>query len=42
MRLKNNDKTLLYNMLLQFGHDSKEQGSGELVRKSISVSDLKI
>ena len=41
MRLKNNDKTLLYNMLLQFGHDSKEQGSGELVRKSISVSDLK-
>jgi len=41
IRLKNNDKTLLYNMLLQFGHDSKEQGSGELVRKSISISDLK-
>lgn len=41
MRLKNNDKTLLYNMLLQFGHDSREQGSGELVRKSISFDDLK-
>lgn len=40
MRLKNNDKDELYKILLQFGHDSKEQGSGELVRKSISANDL--
>lgn len=41
LRLEKNDKDILYKLLLQFGHDSGEQGSGELVRKSISASDLK-
>lgn len=41
LRLEKNDKDILYKLLLQFGHDSGEQGSGELVRKSISTSDLK-
>lgn len=41
LRLEKNDKDILYKLLLQFGHDSREQGSGELVRKSISASDLK-
>lgn len=40
MRLKNNDKNALYRILLQFGHDSKEQGTGELVRKSIALKDM--
>lgn len=40
MRLKNNDKNGLYKILLQFGHDSKEQGTGELVRRAISVKDI--
>lgn len=35
------DKNELYKILLQFGHDSKEQGSGELVRKAISLKDMK-
>lgn len=41
LRLEKNDKDILYKLLLQFGHDSREQGSGELVRKSISANDLK-
>lgn len=40
-KLKNNDKNILYNILLQFGHDSKAQGTGELVRKAIPFNDLK-
>lgn len=40
MRLKNNDKDELYKILLQFGHDSKEQGTGELLRKAISLEDI--
>lgn len=40
VRLKNNDKNELYKVLMQFGHDSKEVGSGELVKKSISMRDL--
>ncbi len=39
-RLKNNDKNELYRLLLQFGHDSNEQGAKELVRKSISLKDM--
>lgn len=39
-RLKNNDKNELFRILLQFGHESKEQGAGELVRKSISLEDM--
>lgn len=39
-RLKNNDKNELHKVLLQFGHDSKEQGTGELVRKALSFKDL--
>lgn len=39
-RLKNNDKNELYRILLQFGHDSNEQGAKELVRKSISLKDM--
>lgn len=31
----------LYNILLQFAHDSKEQGARELVRKAISIDDIK-
>ncbi|MBD5463924.1 MAG: hypothetical protein HDR24_12880 [Lachnospiraceae bacterium] len=40
-RLKNNNKDELFTILLQFGHDSKEQGAKELVRKSISLKDMK-
>lgn len=40
VRLKNNDKNELYKILMQFGHDSREVGSGELVKKSISMKDL--
>jgi len=40
VRLKNNDKNELYKALLQFGHDSKEFGSTELVKKSISMKDM--
>jgi len=40
IRLENNDKEELYKMLLQFGHDRQEQGSGELVRKAISLELL--
>lgn len=40
-RLKNHDSDELYRLLQQFGHDSKEQGSGELVRKAISLKDMK-
>lgn len=40
VRLKNNDKNELYKILMQFGHDSREIGSGELVRKAISIKDL--
>jgi hypothetical protein len=40
LRLKNNDKNELYRILQQFGHDSKEQGTGELVRKAISIKDM--
>lgn len=39
-RLKNSDKNELYKILLQFGHDSKEQGAGELVRRAISLNDM--
>lgn len=39
-RLKNNDKNELHKILLQFGFDSKEQGTGELVRKAISIKDI--
>lgn len=39
-RLKRNDKDELYKILLQFGHDSKEQGAGELIRRSISLDDM--
>lgn len=39
-RLERNDKNELYKLLLQFGHDSKEQGVGELVRKAISIEDM--
>lgn len=39
-RLKNNDKNELFRILLQFGHDSNEQGSKELVRKSILQKDM--
>lgn len=39
-KLKNNDKKELYKILLQFAHDSKEQGAGELVRKAISLEDI--
>lgn len=40
VRLKNDDKNELYKILMQFGHDSREVGSGELVKKSISMKDL--
>jgi len=40
VRLRNNDKNELYKILMQFGHDSREVGSGELVKKSISMKDL--
>ena len=40
IRLKNNDKNELHKILLQFGHDSREQGRGELVRKAISLEEL--
>ena len=40
LRLKNNDKNELHKILLQFGFDSKEQGTGELVRKAISIEDI--
>lgn len=40
IRLQDNDKNKLYKILLQFGHDSKEQGVGELVRKAISIDSL--
>lgn len=40
-RLKNNDKNELYRILLQFGHDSGEQGTKELIRKSISLKNIK-
>lgn len=39
-RLEGNDKDKLYNDLLQFGYDSKEQGARELIRKSISIDDI--
>ncbi len=40
MRLKNNDKNELQKILLQFGHDSKAQGTGELIRKALSFEDI--
>lgn len=40
LKLKNNDKNELHKVLLQFGHDSKEQGTGELVRRAISIEDI--
>lgn len=40
VRLKNNNKNELYKVLLQFGHDSKNFGSTELVKKSISMKDM--
>lgn len=39
-RLKKNDARELHKILLQFGHDSAEQGTGELVRKSIHFEDM--
>ena len=39
-RLKNDDKNELFRVLLQFGHDSGEQGAKELIRKSISLKDI--
>lgn len=39
-RLKNNNKDELFTILLQFGHDSGEQGAKELVRKSISLKNI--
>lgn len=40
-RLNNNDKNELCRILMQFGHDSGEQGAKELVRKAISLEDMK-
>ena len=40
LRLKNNDKNELHKILLQFGFDRNEQGTGELVRKAISIEDI--
>lgn len=39
-RLNNNDKNELCRVLMQFGHDSGEQGAKELVRKAISLEDM--
>lgn len=39
-RLTNNDKNELFRVLMQFGHDSGEQGAKELIRKSISLKDI--
>lgn len=39
-RLNNNDKNELCRVLMQFGHDSSEQGAKELVRKAISLDDM--
>lgn len=39
-KLKNNNSNELYKILMQFGHDSGEQGTGELIRKSIDITDL--
>lgn len=39
-QLKNNDKNELYRVLMQFGHDSGEQGARELVRKAILLKDM--
>lgn len=39
-RLKNSDKNELCRVLMQFGHDSGEQGAKELVRKAISLEDM--
>lgn len=39
-RLTNNDKNELFRVLMQFGHDSGEQGAKELIRKSISLKNI--
>lgn len=39
-RLNNNDKNELCRVLMQFGHDSGEQGARELVRNAISLEDM--
>lgn len=39
-RLNNNDKNELCRVLMQFGHDSGEQGAKELVRKAILLEDM--
>lgn len=39
-RLNNNDKNELCRVLMQFGHDSGEQGARELVRKAILLEDM--
>lgn len=41
LRLKKNASNELYKILMQFGHDSKEQGAGELIRKSLNMDDMK-
>lgn len=39
-KLKNDDKNELFRLLFQFGHDSREQGAKELIRKSILLEDI--
>lgn len=39
-RLKDGDKNELFRVLMQYGHDSSEQGAKELIRKSISLEDI--